>query len=382
MRVAALFLAGVFWALQASAPAVAQSDPALNARLAMEALDAAAIKLREAERSRDRVAALTETVQAYEVGLAAMREGLRRATIREASIRGVFEAESDRLAQLLAVLQRIEAAPEPSLLLHPDGPTGTARSGMILSEVAPVLQKEALALKSALQEVAVLRALQESAVDVLEDGLKGAQEARTRLSQAISDRSDLPRRFTANPEAMQTLITSSETLEAFASGLMTVELDGVEGGVTALDFTTARGSLEMPVLGTVLRRFGQSDAAGIRRPGWVIATGPKAIVTTPWPATIRYLGPLLDYGNVVVLEPGEGYLMVLAGLDQLYGRLGEVLPKGAAVGLMGGAELDSQAILISSAQASGAERSETLYMELRWNSEAVDPKGWFAAGKE
>jgi septal ring factor EnvC (AmiA/AmiB activator) len=49
---------------------------------------------------------------------------------------------------------------------------------------------------------------------------------------------------------------------------------------------------------------------------------------------------------------------------------------------MGGAELDSQAILMSSAQASGAERSETLYMELRWNSEPVDPSDWFAAGKE
>ncbi|WP_421702485.1 murein hydrolase activator EnvC family protein [Aliiroseovarius sp.] len=378
----ALLLAGVLWATQAVAPAAAQSDPAENARAAMEALDTAALKLREAEKSRDRVAALTETVQAYETGLAAMREGLRRATIREASIRGVFEAESGRLAQLLAVLQRIEAAPEPSLLLHPDGPTGTARSGMILSDVAPALQKEAMALKSALQEVAVLRALQESAVGVLEEGLTGAQEARTRLSQAISDRTDLPRRFTANPEAMQTLITSSETLEAFASGLMTVELDGVEEVISAPDFTAARGDLDMPVLGTVLRRFDQADAAGIRRPGWVIATRPKAIVTTPWPATIRYLGPLLDYGNVMVLEPGEGYLLVLAGLDQLYGQLGEVLPKGGAVGLMGGAELDSQAILMSSAQASGAERSETLYMELRWNSEPVDPKGWFAAGKD
>ncbi len=382
MRVRALLLAGVLWATQAVAPAAAQSDPAENARAAMEALDTAALKLREAEKSRDRVAALTETVQAYETGLAAMREGLRRATIREASIRGVFEAESGRLAQLLAVLQRIEAAPEPSLLLHPDGPTGTARSGMILSDVAPALQKEAMALKSALQEVAVLRALQESAVGVLEEGLTGAQEARTRLSQAISDRTDLPRRFTANPEAMQTLITSSETLEAFASGLMTVELDGVEEVISAPDFTAARGDLDMPVLGTVLRRFDQADAAGIRRPGWVIATRPKAIVTTPWPATIRYLGPLLDYGNVMVLEPGEGYLLVLAGLDQLYGQLGEVLPKGGAVGLMGGAELDSQAILMSSAQASGAERSETLYMELRWNSEPVDPKGWFAAGKD
>ena len=382
MRVHALLLAGLLWATQAVVPAAAQSDPAENARAAMEALDAAALKLREAEKSRDRVAALTETVQAYETGLAAMREGLRRATIREASIRGVFEAESDRLAQLLAVLQRIEAAPEPSLLLHPDGPTGTARSGMILSDVAPALQKEALALKSALQEVAVLRALQESAVGVLEEGLTGAQEARTKLSQAISDRVDLPRRFTADPEAMQTLITSSETLEAFASGLMTVQLDGVEEVISAPDFATARGSLDMPVLGTVLRRFDQADAAGIRRPGWVIATRPKAIVTAPWPATIRYLGPLLDYGNVMVLEPGEGFLLVLAGLDQLYGQLGEVLPKGAAVGLMGGAELDSQAILMSSAQASGAERSETLYMELRWNSEPVDPSDWFTAGKD
>lgn len=382
MKLHTLLLAGFLWATQTAAPATAQSDPAENARAAMEALNAAAIKLREVEKSRDRVAALTETVQAYETGLAAMREGLRRATIREASIRGVFEAESDRLAQLLAVLQRIEAAPEPSLLLHPDGPTGTARSGMILSDVAPALQKEALALRSALQEVAVLRALQESAVGVLEEGLAGAQEARTKLSQAISDRTDLPLRFTANPEAMQTLITSSETLEAFASGLMTVELDGVEEVISAPDFTTVRGSLDMPVLGTVLRRFDQADAAGIRRPGWVIATRPKAIVTTPWPATIRYLGPLLDYGNVTVLEPGEGYLLVLAGLDQLYGQLGEVLPKGAAVGLMGGAELDSQAILMSSAQASGAERSETLYMELRWNSEPVDPSDWFAAGKE
>ena len=378
MRVAGLLLAAVMWATQG----IAQGDPADNARAAMEALEAASVKLREAEKSRDRVAALTETVQAYEAGLAAMREGLRRATIREASIRGVFEAESDRLAQLLAVLQRIQAAPEPSLLLHPDGAMGTARSGMILTDVAPALQKEALALKAALQEVAVLRALQESAVGVLEEGLQGAQEARTRLSQAISDRTDLPRRFTADPEAMQGLITSSETLEAFAGGLMSVTLDGVEEPITAPDFTTARGSLDMPVLGTVLRRYNQADAAGIRRPGWVVATGPKAIVTLPWPATLRYLGPLLDYGNVAIVEPGDGFLLVLAGMDQLYGQLGEVLPKGAPVGLMGGAELDSQAILISSAQGTGAERSETLYMELRWNSEPVDPADWFAAGKE
>ncbi len=382
MRRAGRLLAAVLWATFGIAPAIAQGDPAQDARAAMEALDAASDKLRAAAKSRDRVAALTETVQAYESGLAAMREGLRRATIREASIRGVFEAESDRLSQLLAVLQRIQRAPEPSLLLHPDGATGTARSGMILSDVAPALQKEALSLRSALQEVAVLRALQESAVSVLQEGLSGAQQARTRLSQAISDRTDLPRRFTADPEAMQVLITSSETLEAFASGLMSVTLNGIEAPITAPAFTSARGALELPVQGTLLRSFNQADAAGIRRPGWVIATRPKALVTLPWPATIRYLGPLLDYGNVVIVEPGDGFLLVLTGLDRLFGQTGEVLPKGAALGLMGGKTPDSQEILISPAQASGADRSETLYMELRWNSEPVDPADWFATGKE
>nr|WP_275116192.1 peptidase M23 [Aliiroseovarius subalbicans] len=360
----------------------AESDPAASARAAMARLEAASVALQEAEKSRDRVAALTQTVQAYEAGLAAMREGLRRATIREASIRGVFDAESERLAQLLGVLQAMEAAPAPLLLLHPTGPMGTARSGMILSEIAPSLQREAEALKSALQEVAVLRALQESAVGVLETGLSGVQDARTKLSQAVSDRTDLPRRFVADPEAVQGLINSAETLEAFASGLLSVQLDGIEEPITLPDFAAAKGNLAMPVLGRVLRRFDEVDAAGIRRPGLVLATRPLSIVTTPWSATIRYLGPLLDYGNVVILEPGEGFLLVLAGLGQTYGVVGEVLPKGAAVGLMGGTSVDSQAFLISSTNGGGAERSETLYMELRRNSQPVDPTAWFTAGKD
>ncbi|MEZ5674302.1 MAG: hypothetical protein R3D81_03325 [Thalassovita sp.] len=47
-------------------------------------------------------------------------------------------------------------------------------------------------------------------------------------------------------------------------------------------------------------RADESDAAGIARPGVVLATRPRALVTTPTAATIRYLGPLLDYGNVMI----------------------------------------------------------------------------------
>jgi septal ring factor EnvC (AmiA/AmiB activator) len=367
-------------AMLALAPigAPAQTDPAASARAAMDELRAAGKALEDADGARDRVAALTQTVQAYEKGLAALREGLREASIREATIEGVFEAQSGRLAQLLGVLQSISEAPEPHLIFNPQGPLGTVRSAMILSDVTPALSKQANELKKALEEVKVLRDLQESAVATLEQGLKDVQTARTELSQAVSNRTDLPKRFVTDEQAMENLVSSADTLESFAGGLMSATVEDSSVHIDEPDFSKAMGKLDMPALGRVIRRYNEADAAGVRRPGWVIATRPLTLVTTPWPATIRYVGPLLDYGQVAILEPGEGYLLVLAGLGKLFGSVGEVLPKGAPVGLMGGSEADAaQGFLISAPQGGGAEATETLYMELRWNGSPVDPKDWF-----
>lgn len=109
--------------------ALAETDAGASARAAIEALQAAGDALAQAEGARDRVAALTETVRAYEAGLAALREGLRHATIRERAIEGAFAAESDRLSRLLGVLQTIEAAPETNLLLHPGVRSGRCGRG-------------------------------------------------------------------------------------------------------------------------------------------------------------------------------------------------------------------------------------------------------------
>jgi septal ring factor EnvC (AmiA/AmiB activator) len=47
-------------------------------------------------------------------------------------------------------------------------------------------------------------------------------------------------------------------------------------------------------------------------------------VTTPWPASVRYAGPLLDYGNVIILEPEADYLLIVAGLATLFVQAGEL----------------------------------------------------------
>jgi len=361
--------------------ALAQADPATLAQDAASQLNAAHRALNEASGARDRVAALTQTIRGYENGLDALREGLRRAAIRENAIRLEFESESSRVSRLLGVLLNIQSASGPLLLLHPSGPLGTARSGMIVSDITPALQQQAADLRRRLEEVSLLRALQESAAGSLEEGLQGVQIARTELSKAISERTDLPQRFLSDPQQVQRLIDSTETLDGFATGLAQIDT-GNENSAETLNFSQSKGTLALPVSGTLLRAFNEPDAAGIRRPGLLIATRPLSLVTTPWPATLRYRGPLLDYGNVMILEPSADTLLVLAGLSQVYGEVGQVLPPDTALGLMGGEELNINTFLPGVTNTTGSDQTETLYIELRMDGEPVDPTQWFAETKE
>lgn len=360
-------------------PTFAQSDPVTTAKRASQMLEAAATTLTEAQNAADRVAALTETVRAYEEGLSALREGLRRAAIQERSIALVFEAKRDRLSRLLGILQTIGTSPAPLLMMHPTGAIGTARSGMILSEVTPALQNEALILRKQLEQVRDIRSLQQSAATQLTQSLSEVQIARSSLSKAIADRVELPRSFTADSEKMLALIQSSDTLQGFASGLSALNPSDLSNPA---DFEAAKGDLQLPASGTILHHFNDIDAAGVKRPGLVLATRAQTLVTTPWPATLRYSGPLLEYGNVVILEPGKGHLLILAGLGQTFGEVGEVLDQGAPVGLMGGLPPNTDAFLIAAAKGGGGNQQESLYIELRQGDDPVDPAIWFATNKE
>ena len=344
-------------------------DVAAEAAAASANLTDAVQALEAATGARDRVAALTQTIGAYEAGLGALREALRQAAIREAALQLQLDARSEQVAQLLGVLTQLESEPGPLLLLHPSGPLGTVQSGLLLTEVTPALQAEADGLRGQLTELRDLRALQVAAGETLKAGLFTAQKARTALSQAISDRTDLPRRFTEDPDTLRGLLESADTLETFANGLTLSDNPDQ-------DFTDQQGRLPLPAFGTMIRQANEADAAGVRRPGITLATSPQALVTAPHAATIRYLGPLLDYGNVMVLEPGGGYLVVLAGMTVVYGEVGEVVAAGAPLGLMGGGT-GNDGLLVTDENGSGARETETLYIEMRQGAEPVDPAEWF-----
>ena len=121
---------------------------------------------------------------------------------------------------------------------------------------------------------------------------------------------------------------------------------------------------------------GEADAAGVTRPGILLATRPEALVTAPTAATIRYAGPLLDFGQVVILEPQADTLLILAGLGQSYGVAGQVITEATPVGLMA----QSAENRSTGGDGGGTGRSETLYIEVRQNDTPVDPATWFDLG--
>lgn len=356
--------------------ALAKSDVVLEAQLASKALKTAATGLNQAGSTRNRVKALTQTVRAYENGLSAMRDGLRGAIIRERVIRLEFESRRNQLGRLLGILQTLKRATTPILLIHPTGPVGTARSGMMMSEITPSLQRQAEELKSQLEELSELRRIQTDAEEKLRLGLAGVQEARVELSQAIADRTDLPKRLSDDTVKTQILADSATSLEMFAGSIGVLPPEPETAA--AIDFDKMRGTLRLPVDGSVLRGFNEADAAGLKRPGLVIASRPLALVSAPAAAAIRYAGAFLDYGNVIILEPQPGYLLVIAGLDQVYGEIGEVVDQNAPVGLLGGNPAGAQEFLVEASDGGSTLAQETLYIELRYEGKPEDPSVWFA----
>jgi septal ring factor EnvC (AmiA/AmiB activator) len=341
--------------------------------------------LEGAQGADDRLAALTATVRAHEEGLALLRDTLRRVAEERAGVEAEIAEGNADLAGLLGALQAMGRAPEAALLLHPDGPLATAQGGLLLAETAPAIEAQAAALREELGRLSEIAAVQEAAVGTLREGLRSVQEARAELAAAAANRTELPRAYTEDPVATALLMASTASLEEFATGLGETVDEVLRAPPD--EASARRGSLALPVAGTVLRRAGEADAAGVARPGIVVGTEPRALVSVPVTATLRFRGPLLDYGTVAILEPAPGTLFVVAGLGQVWGNAGDILPEGSALGLMGGETPSAEAVageappgdaMLTEAGPTGAgERTETLYLEVRDAGGPVDPGTWF-----
>ena len=324
---------------------------------------------------------------------------------REQQIRGSLDSRRSEVVEVMAALQRAGRRAPPALLVRPEDALQSLRTAMLLGSVVPELRGRAEKLAADLGELVALRKTIASERDQLAADRDKLREDQARLAALVDERQRKQSAIEKDMEAegaravalakqvdnLQGLIAKMEQdLKSAAKAAATATLQGAPAGLNgrpnlgglkdparlspAIAFGSAKGLLSLPVNGVKIREFGGSDGAGGAEKGISLATRAGAQVTTPCDGWVVYAGPFRSYGQLLILNAGGGYHVLIAGMERISVNIGQFVLTGEPVATMG---TRSQVASILAANAS----QPVLYIEFRKDGTPIDPGPWWAASE-
>jgi murein hydrolase activator len=332
--------------------------------------------------------------------------------VKEDAVRHSLHERRGLLAEVLAALQRMGRNPPPALLVTPDDALASVRSAILLGAVVPGIRKETDKLAADLGNLASLQAASAAEKAGLTTTMTNSLEEERRMDLLLAENEKLSRNNTAELNAerqrseelagkatsLESLVASMESeiasvRQATAAArqaeenrrLLTDEQRAqakalADSGVPdknriapAYPFGELKAKLELPVVGDILRQFGDADGTGHEAMGMTLATNPETVVTAPADGLIVYAGAFRSYGQMIILDVGDGYHLVLSGMETMNARQGKFVFAGEPLAVMG-------AKRVASATALALETNRpTLYIEFRKDGKPVDSRPWWTA---
>ena len=358
-----------------------------------QALIDAAARLRGAE---DRVAETETRLKPLDASERRLRDSLagRRASISE----------------VLAALQRVGRNPPPAIMVRPEDALQSVRTAIMLGAVLPEMRAQAETLAADLSDLLRIRKEIADEKDRLARDAASLSEERLRIALLLGERqkkqADTEKALEAERQKSiglarqvdnlkdligkveQSLDTASRAARLAARAAEEIAKDSARNKdrtdlaalqdpgrlAPAVAFPSARGQLPLPVNGVRIKEFGAPDSLGGTERGIAIATRAGSQVTAPCDGWVVYAAPFRNYGQVLILNAGGGYHVVLAGMERISVNVGQFVLTGEPVAVMGGG---SQ---IPAASASNIDKP-ALYVEFRKDGTPIDPNPWWAASK-
>jgi murein hydrolase activator len=344
-------------------------------------------------------------VRDVEADIAATQARLQPLDERERVFKASLDERREVIVEILAALQRIGRQPPPALVVRPEDALQAVRTAIMLGAVVPGMRAEADALAADLAELLRVRKdidaenlkltgnLQVLAREQLRLNL--LIDARQKQEDATAQTLDAQKQHAADlahqVDNLKDLIAKLEQgldsatrqaridARAIAEDATRPDLAALKdpGRMTpAVAFAANRGHLHLPVNGSRIREFGASDGAGGTQKGVSIAAHFGAEITAPCDGWVVYAGPFRSYGQLLILNAGGGYHVLLAGMERISVDLGQFVLTGEPVAVMGGG-LTGGGPQVSTAGATGAKQP-VLYVEFRKDGAPIDPSPWWA----
>jgi murein hydrolase activator len=340
-------------------------------------------------------------IRGDEERIAATETRLKTLEANESGIRKSLDGRRALIVEILAALQRMGHHPPPAIFVNPQDALLSVHTAMLLGAVLPQMRGEAEKLSADLAELVRVRGAIATERNDLTRDLATLSEERQRMSLLIEERR---KKQTETEKALETerqralaLARQADSLKeliakleqdvalsarAGAPGAVGRPEDGKEirtdlalrdpGRLApAIAFASAKGALPLPINGVKIRDFGAPDGLGGAEKGLWIASRAAAQVTAPCDGWVVYAGPFRSYGQLLILNAGGGYHVLLAGMERISVDLGQFVLTGEPVAVMGGGPQSAAAIAVGSSQP-------VLYVEFRKDGTPVDPTPWWA----
>ncbi len=358
--------------------------------------DVEAIKL---DRTRLNAALLETTarLQKSEADRADATARLSKAASGAAALVKSTAERRERIGELLAALQRLTRDAPPAIFVAPDDMAQAVRAagvvgglvgdikrdadslGRDLTEITDLgrqIEEERQGLAASAQTLAVDRARLAALVDARQKALadrEGARDGERRradqLAQTAGNLKDLIARMDGDAAAAEAADRAAAAAVESRSALHAASPTRLKPAVA---FAEMKGRLPWPATGTPAKNYGDSDGYGGQSKGISVSVAPGAVVSAPADSWVAFAGPYRSYGQLLILNAGEGYYLVLAGMERIQVSVGQFVLAGEPVAIMGPGGIRSAA-----AGSIGAD-APVLYIEFRKNDAVIDPQPWWA----
>ncbi|MDN4986023.1 peptidoglycan DD-metalloendopeptidase family protein [Bradyrhizobium arachidis] len=337
---------------------------------------------------------------------------LRTLNGREQETRASLDSRRADIVEVLAALQRAGRRTPPALLVRPEDALQSLRTAILLGAVVPELRSRAEKIAGELGELVTLRKSMAAERDQLASDRDKIRSDQTRLTALVDERqrqqasrekdldAENSRAITLSKQVgdlqgliakmEQDLQSAAKAAEKAAEAAKQAEAKEAKAAASAkpgpaifkdrsrtspaILFASAKGLLPLPVNGNKIRDFGGSDGVGGVQKGISLATKPGSQVTTPCDGWVVYAGPFRSYGQLLILNAGGGYHVLIAGMERISVNIGQFVLTGEPVATMGST---SQVASILATNAS----QPVLYVEFRKDGTPIDPGPWWAANE-
>jgi len=338
-------------------------------------------------------------LRGVESKIVATQERLKPLDDNERSIRKSLDGRRAVIGEVLAALQRIGRRPPPALIASPEDALQSVRTAMVLGAVLPEMRHEVEALANDLSGLLAVRKKVDAERDQLKTEVGALDGERARMTALVDERqkqiSDREKALDAERARAGNLARDADSLKDLIAkleqGLDPAARDAREAArsdsrpalsafrdpgrlAPAVAFASLRGQVPIPVNGVKLKDFGAPDSSGGAEKGLSIATRAGAQVTAPADGWVVYAGPFRSYGQLLILNVGGGYHVLLAGMERISVDLGQFVLTGEPVAVMGNGSHIAAVLATGSSQP-------VLYVEFRKDGVPVDPGPWWAAGE-